>query len=79
MDAAKRYIALRLRLRGEEEWEVSYVLICCYSGLGVFFCGNLMLRCSAIVRAQDAEEALKALKGGLAKAAPESFMLWLHR
>ena len=37
MDAAKRYIALRLRLRGEEEWEVSYVLICCYSGLGVLF------------------------------------------
>ncbi len=79
MDAAKRYIALRLRLRGEEEWEVSHVLICFYLGFGVLFFGNLMVRCSAIVRAQDAEEALRALKGGLAKAAPESFMLWLHR
>ena len=31
------------------------------------------------MRARDAEEALGALKGALARAAPESFMLWLHR
>jgi hypothetical protein len=39
----------------------------------------LTLVLSAILRARDAEEALGALKGSLVKAAPDSFMLWLHR
>ncbi len=45
----------------------------------MFLLLEIHIGCSAIIRAQDAEEALKALKGGLGRAAPESFMLWLHR
>ncbi len=44
----------------------------------VYFYYHLKRICSSIIRANSAEEALGALKGGLAKAAPDSFMMWLH-
>ncbi len=74
MAAAKRHNAVRVRVRNQEVWTTPKpVCTFVYRFLVMYRCG------SAILRARDAEEALGALKGGLARAVPDSFMLWLHR
>lgn len=83
MAAASRHTAVRVRVSCEEEWQVRTIGVQTY-----FFCdvsqGDhydylLNVIFSSIIRSNTAEEALGALKSGLAKASPDSFMLWLHR
>lgn len=84
MAAASRHTPVRVRVSCEEEWQVRTVGVQTY--FFVMFARRLLLYdyllnviFSSIIRSNTAEEALGALKSGLAKASPDSFMLWLHR